>query len=731
MPKKKTKSSGPQDFLLEIGCEELPADYMPNALDWEHPRSSGIAAAARDVFLEKGIVWQKLQSFGTPRRLVLSVSGMEPVIKKEEKGPPVQIAYDAEGKPTRAADAFAQKHGIKVSQLTRKQTPKGEVIFAEYEVPVVKALAEAVPEIVQKIAFPKTMRWDSAGARFARPVRWQLCLYGSKPVGSGKATWTGRADIRKPMTIADPKSYFAALKKAGIQLEQGLALRRNPDGTAEPLPFSTVKKDELLAKLEAAAKKLGGRLPDQTTDEFEWLLNTVTFLAEKPVVAEGSFRPEYLELPPEVLQTSMAKHLKLFSIREKASDKLMPRFLAVLEGKPKNPAHVMSNYDRIIEARFTDARFFYREDTKTKLEAKVPELAKVAFHEKLGTVAERTHHLGALMRSISQQAGMQVEEADCETAARLCKADLVTQMVREFPSLQGTIGGHYARHDGEPEEIATAIAQQYWPRAAKDPVPTTRLAALLSFTDRIDTLAGYFGAGLKPTGSADPYGLRRQALGLVRILIEPPPGVSFVGLSFDRLFDEGIQSWGARLTADPKTLKKELRAFLRERFEWLALREDPASRGLVSAVLSAGDDDLADAWERLQLLKKLSGNKSSRQLFEQVAKVAERTGRIVQSVKGMELPGSVDAAVLKDPLEQDLLAAWNRLAPQLKQQLEGRRYEEAAQAYGTLYPVVHAFFEKVFVMDEDMNLRRNRLALMKEIYLSLAGSFADLSRLTP
>jgi len=705
MPKKQS----PQDFLLEIGCEELPADYLPAVIDTA-------------VLSDAGVKWKEALTYATPRRLVLHLKDVEPVVKKKEKGPPAQVAFDPSGKPTRAAEAFAQKHGLKVSQLVREQTPKGEVLFAEYDLPAAKILAEKVPQIIEGIHFPKTMRWDKSGVRFARPVRWLLCLYGFKTIrcnfgetASGNVTFAGRADARKKIPVAGPSAYFAALRKAGVHLEDG----KQP-----------VKRETLRKKLEAAAGKLQGRLPDETTEEFEWLLNTVTFLAEDPVVAVGSFQPEYLELPPEVLATSMAKHLKLFSIREKSGEKLLPKFLAVLEGKPLKPAMVMDNVDRIIEARFTDARFFYKEDTKTRLEAKVPELAKVAFHEKLGTVAERTRHLAGLMRSIADQTGLQVEASLCETTARLCKADLVTQMVREFPSLQGTIGGHYARADGEPAEVSAAIAQQYWPRTAGDPVPTTPLAALVSLADRVDTLTGTFGAGLKPTGSADPYSLRRQALGLVRILLEPPKGVSFVGLSIDRLFDESIQSWGARITLDPKTLKKELRAFLRERFEWLATREATV-RELVAAVLAAGDDDLASAWERLQLLRRLwagSGD-GKRKTLEAAAKVAERTGRIVKRAKDLQLPDAVDPAILKEPEEKELWETWNRIAPQVKEHLERRQYEEATKIYSALYPAVHTYFEKVFVMDEDEGLRRNRLALLKQIHGSLASAFADLARL--
>ncbi len=712
-----------QDFLLEIGCEELPADYLPAVLDWDNPRATGLSLVANIVFTEKGIVSKKIQSFGTPRRLALIASGIEPVIRKEEKGPPVSIALDPQGKPTRAADSFAQKHGIPVGKLVRKETPKGEFLFAEYDVPVVKALAEAVPEIIQRIPFPKTMRWDSSGARFARAVRWLLCLYGPKTVrckfgetASGNVTFAGRADARKKITVANPTAYLAALRKAGVTVEQGkTVVPVGGGGVSTGIDSQKPKQQELLRKLTAAAAKLNGRLPDETTEEFEWLLNTVTFLAEDPVVAAGSFQPKYLELPPEVLQTSMAKHLKLFSIRERSSDKLLPKFLAVLEGKPKNAAGVMANYDRIIEARFTDARFFYKEDTKSRLEQKIPQLEKVTFHEKLGTVGERLPRLEKIAGSIASMAGLSTQ--GISRAVRLAKADLVTQMVREFPTLQGTIGGHYARADGEPAEVAAAIAQQYWPRAAKDPVPTTPLAALLSLADRVDALAGYFKVGLKPTGSADPYSLRRQALGLVRILIEPPKGVSFVGLSFDSLFDKSIQS--------------ELRAFLRERFQWLVLQGAHHDLPLLDAVLAAGDDDLAGAWERLQLLRRLwagSGD-GKRKTLEAAAKVVERTGRIVKSVKDLKLPEAIDPSILKEPEEKELWETWNRIAPQVKEHLKQRQYEEATKIYSGLYPAVHAYFEKVFVMAEDEGLRGNRLALLKQIHGLLALTFADLGRL--
>ncbi len=723
----------PHDFLLEIGCEELPADYMPSALDWNYPPPKGLAASAARVLSEAKLVWKEIETFGLPRRLVLKVSGIDPVVREEMEGPPVSVAYAPDGKPTPAAEGFAKKMGVSLSSLKKKQTARGERLVLERSIPAEKILESAVPAIINGIFFPKTMRWDSSGVRFARPVRWLCAFYGAKPFAcaygllkSAPETYPNRRLPQKPVKILSIHGYFLMLPKLKVQLEAGIVL--SPD--EQHIIRSPKKRQGLLQQLVAAAKKLGGRLPDENTEEFEWLLNTVTFLSEDPVVAVGSFQKQYLDLPTEVLATSMAKHLKLFSIREKNSEKLLPNFLAVLEGKPTIPAVVMANVDRIIEARFTDARFFYRADTKTKLESKIAQLSGVVFHEKLGTMVERIPHLERLIGLISRETNSPPAVASSAVrAVRLCKADLVTQMVREFPTLQGLIGSRYAVQDGEPAEVVTAIREHYAPRAAKDPVPSTVLGALVSLADRFDTLIGYFGVGLKPTGSADQYGLRRQATGLVRILIEPPKGVSFVGLSIDRIFDEGIQSWGARLKTDKNLLKKELHSFLIERFEWLASVRGGFTREQSEAVLSAGSDDLAGAWERLSVLAQFWNDSRRKDSLIKAAKVAERTGRIVQSVKGGNGFGSVNPDILKESSERKLWEAWNRVAPLVREQVKGRRFEEAVVTYSGLYPEVHEFFEKVFVMDEDPAVRKNRLAFMKEIHQSLAGSFADLSKL--
>ncbi|MCM8812251.1 MAG: glycine--tRNA ligase subunit beta [Candidatus Omnitrophica bacterium] len=740
---KKKGEAKPQDFLLEIGCEELPADYLPTALGLDDPPTpTGLVFSANRVLSECGIKRGNIRCFGTPRRLVLTVEAVAPDVRREEKGPPEQVAFDAQGKPTRAAEAFAQRHGLKVSQLILKETPKGKGVFAEYSVPVTEVLSQAIPAIIGGIAFPKTMKWDSSGVRFARPIRWLVALYGPQVVPAkfgfiqtGRVSQGTRRSGAKAISVPSASAYLEVLEKAGITFQEGVTM--SPPGPGSAFSYDQSrgskrkeKRKDLLKQLTAKAQALKGRLQDQNTEEFEWLLNTVTFLAEHPVVESGSFLKEYLDLPAEVLATSMAKHLKLFSIREKNSEKLLPNFLAVLEGKPTNPAVVMANVERIIEARFTDARFFYREDTKTELEAKVSQLNSVVFHEKLGTVGQRIPRIERLIGVIGKGINLPPEAIHSAVrAARLCKADLVTQMVREFPTLQGLIGSRYAAHDAEPDAVVKAIREHYAPRTAKDPVPSTMPGALVSLADRLDALIGYFGVGLKPTGSYDQYGLRRQAIGLVRILVEPPKGVSFAGLSIDRLFDEGIQSWGSILTAEAAGLKKDLHSFLRERFEWWSFAQNGVGRELIEAVLESDADDLSGAWERLNVLRELWGDRSGKEELIKAAKVAERTSRIVKSVKGTNGFGSVDPNAFKEAIEKQLWDLFEELSPVLKEQVKQRRYREAVKTYSSLYPQIHQFFETVFVMDEDQNVRRNRLAMMREIHQSLAAGFADLSKL--
>jgi len=727
-------TSAPKDFLLEIGCEELPADYLPDILH-EDPayQGRGLGMATHLALEKQKVAWKQITVYGAPRRLVLLVSGVEPQVRYEEEGPPVQVAFDKKGAPTAAALGFAKKQGVAVSSLKRKKSARGERLVLERVIPTTQALAKTIPMILQWIQLPKAMRWESSGVRFVRPIRWLLALYGTQQIPcafadikSGKTSFVPDRFTGRAISVGSASGYLSTIRQQKVQLETGATLEAS-EGLPKVIPSVRPKEKALLARLRAAAKKAGGHLPDEKTEEFQWLLSTLTFLAEDPHVQIGSFRKEYLALPSEVLATAMAKHLKLMSVIS-PSGKLLPKFLAVLEGKPSTPARVISNYEKVLEARFADAQFFYREDSRSKLADRVSVLDQVVFHKKLGSVGERIPRLIRLSEQIAQQVKLSSEiTAQIRKAAELAKADLTTQMVREFPSLQGVIGGLYAQEAGEAGAVAAGIAEHYAPRTASDAMPSTPVGVVISLADRIDTLLGFFGAGLIPTGSLDPYALRRQALGVVRILTESK-SPTFVGLSIDRLLDEGIQSWGSKIHP-PQDVKRQLHAFLQERFEWLASARDRVERPLIRCVLSSSSDDLADAWERLAILRQLWTHPAKRTHLIKAAKVAERTSRIVRSQKEAEGLGAADPGKLKDAAEKELWSLWEQVSPQLKTQIQDRRYEEGTRVYATLYPALHTFFDSVMVMDEDPALRRNRLSLMNEIHQALAGRFADLSEL--
>ncbi|MBI4227491.1 MAG: glycine--tRNA ligase subunit beta, partial [Candidatus Omnitrophica bacterium] len=434
------------------------------------------------------------------------------------------------------------------------------------------------------------------------------------------------------------------------------------------------------------------------------------------------FREDYLTLPPDVLATAMAKHLKAFSVRD-AQGRLLPKFLVVLEGKPTNLLVVMANYERILEARFTDAQFFWREDVKTSLADKAASLAGVAFHKSLGTVAEKSARLESVVRTLAC--------GDREALVRaigLAKADLVTQMVKEFPTLQGVMGSEYAKHDDEPTEVVQALREQYAPRTAKDPIPASDTGLWLSLLDRVDTLTGFFGIGLAPTSSEDPYGLRRQALGLVRILVEKP-----LSLSLDTLIHSALESWRdhSKLTVADTTLQSQLRAFLLDRVRWWAIESRGYPREIVEAVLAGPTGDLADVRRRLDTLQAFWQDARQReQILFAAGKVVERTGRIVASVKNDDAGvGQPDPSKFAAPEERALWEAWGPVKAETTRWLQQGDYAKATESYGTLYPPLSRFFDNVFIMDENLDVRRNRLALMREIYTVYANAVGDLCQL--
>ncbi|MBI4313442.1 MAG: glycine--tRNA ligase subunit beta [Candidatus Omnitrophica bacterium] len=718
------RASPPEsDFVLEIGCEELPADYLSAVINVLPGDAAGLLSRS------DGFVWRSLEAYGGPRRLVLLVRGLNSVVRWERVGPSKASAYDAQGGFTQAAIGFAKSQGLPVSKLKLKETPRGPCLVAEQTAPAAAKLSKIIPALIQQIHFPKRMRWDAAGATFARPIRWLVALYGARivpcriaGVAGGRRTAAPRRARTPWLTVPSASAYATVLQRAGIHLERSGTATVDANGDVSVSGAARAsKRSELHDQLRAQARKAGGRLPIDD-EEFKTLLTANVFLAECPVVALGSFRQDYLTLPPEVLSASMAKHLKVFSLRG-ADGKFLPKFMAVLEGKPPKPAVVMGNYERILEARFADAQFFWKEDTKTTLGRKAAQLKQVIFHKQLGTLEEKSTRLKSLLeKSPISDAALR---ASIARAIELSKADLVTQMVREFPTLQGIVGGEHARHDGESQEVALAIREQYQPRSASDAVPNSAAGAWLSLLDKVDTLAGFFGVDLAPTSSADPYGLRRQALGIVRILVEKR-----IPVSLDALWEAAIESWGPTIKLPAGQTQEQLTSFVLDRFRWLVCEQREYSRELFDAVAAASTDNLADAWDRLEQLNQMwkDPKRRAQELFP-AGKVMERTGRIVASANRSDSSGEVDPQKFVAPEERALWESWQAAEPEISNLIQAKAYQKVVKTYGALSPTVHSFFEKVFVMDPDVSIKQNRLALMYQIYQPLASHVADLSKL--
>jgi len=674
------------DFLLEIGTEELPAAYLDAAIVQLREETGRLF---RDAHLSFGAV----ETFGTPRRLVALVRGLDVVRHhppEEIRGPSKQAAFDAQGNPTPALNGFLKSRGGTLARTKIVTMGKSEYVYLikpERRTPAAQALPGLVTQLLARVKFPKTMRWDGGGVRFARPVRWLLVLYGAKPVKvvvgrvvSGSRTWIGGPKQPKAVTAAAPSGYFTTLARAGVLLDQ----RRR-----------RAKIDGLVKSL---AKKPGGVPAPETVSH--GLLDEVTHLVERPVALAGQFDRKYLALPREVLLASMAKYQRVFALQT-AGGKLLPRFVAILDGTPRNVAGVRHVYEHILNARLADSLLFWNQDQKRSLEAMRQQLSHVTFYEDLGSMAEkadRMHQLAAVFEktwNLSQEQFSHLRRA-CE----LAKADLVSTVVKEFPTLQGVIGNYYAEHQKESATVAEAIGEHYLPVGGE--LPKTLVGSALAILDKYDTLVSHFSKGRMPTGDQDPLGLRRAAQGIVEVAwsIHKP-------LPVDRL------GGGPRV-----------RAYLAERLYTFAWPAPAPSRDLIDAVLGSPWDDLVNVMDRIRALRQMDGN----QALLRAAKVVERTTNIL---KGASLKqGRVDAARFKEPLEQQLWDRYQQNQDRVLQLVRSRSYAEATTAYGeAFFGPLHEFFERVMVNVEDEALQQNRLALMKAINVLYTAHIADLSKL--
>lgn len=689
---------GLRDAVLEIGAEEIPARFLPGALG--HIEREG----AR-LLSEERVAYRAVKALGTPRRLVLYVEGVAPFgppLVRETRGPAYNVAFDASGKPTRAAEGFARSRGVRVEDLVTRDEPKGRFVYAvsrEAGRPAKEALASAFTRLITGMSFPKSMRWGDREFRFARPIRWILALLGEEVVPfevggimSGRLSSGHRFLTDGMLEVAQAEGYIETLRAAYCVVDQ-----RERRGT-------------ISRGASEAAKAIGGRIVED-----EGLLEELTFLAEHPVPLVGRFDPDLLRLPREVIVTPMRGHQRYFPVEDEKGG-LMPAFVAVRDGLSSHLDAVRRGNERVLAARLQDAKFFYEEDTKVHLETYTDGLAGIVFHEQLGTMLDKTRRVEQLAADIAVRLGLpESVRAAVKRAAGLCKADLVTHMVKEFPELQGVMGAEYARVSGEDHDVARAIFEHYMPRFAGDSLPESRGGVVLALADKMDTVAGFFGIGIQPSGSEDPYALRRQVAGIVSILLEREVSIPLSWLAFrsvSLLEEAGV------LKLPPEEVSEVILDFARQRLR--AMFIDRGVRyDLVDAALGAGFDDVPDAFLRAEALAAASGTEE----FWRAVTGYTRASRIA----GTEDRGEVDESLLDEPAEQGLFAAYEDAREEVAATVKRQDYTGALKAMAALADPIDVFFRDVLVMAEDEARRRNRLALLSRV-AGLSRGIADFSR---
>ncbi len=684
------------DFLFEIGTEELPPKSLCRLRDALRDNLSGLLN-------QNKLDFDAIRAFATPRRLAILVSGLaaaQPDSTSERKGPSVSAAFDSDGNPTKAAEGFARSCRVGVDQLDRQVTEKGEWLFFREEVQGAETeslLAEMVNESLARLPIAKRMRWGTGSTEFVRPVHWSVLLYGDRSIEarvlgtvSGRVTYGHRFHAPDAIVLESPDEYAGVLETRG-----------------KVVADFEVRRERIRGQVEKIARGLGAiaLVEDDLLDE-------VTSLVEWPVAVAGSFDARFLDLPSEVLITTMQTNQKYFPLTNESGE-IYPGFITVSNIESLNPASISSGNERVIRPRFSDAEFFWTQDRKQTLENRLPALEGIVYQKKLGTLAQKSNRVTALAEFIAGE--IQVDAESAVRAARLAKADLLTDMVGEFPSLQGTMGRYYSLADGESAEVAQAIEEQYLPKQSGGALPKSLAGQVLSVAEKLDSLVGIFSAGLIPSGDKDPYGLRRSALGLIRVLVEKK-----LDLDILRLIDVAVQQLPEKLHNDQ--LAGEISSFIHDRLRGYCL-----DRGFradeFDAVLAVHPTRPLDFEKRLQAVAGFRSLAAA----ESLAAANKRIQNILRK-SGTDADGEVDPACFQDPEESRLFESMIEAADAVNPMLERDDYTEALRRLSELRAPVDLFFEKVMVMVEDPGLQNNRLALLSGVQ-SLFLRIADISRL--
>lgn len=709
------------DFVLEIGAENLPASYIP-------PAVAQLAEDARAMLARCRLEYDEISTTGTPRRLALVVRGLaarQAAAEEVVTGPPVSKAFDENGRPTKAAEGFARSQGAAVDALHRVETPRGEYLavrkrLARRATKVV--LREEIPALIGGLKFPKTMKWEASGARFARPVRWIVALYGRDvvpvrfgDVASGRVT-CGRPWMRdERRSVPDAGAYEAAIRALGVVLD----------------PEERRRRIRRHANTAAAARKA-------SVVEDKGLVTELSFMTEDPRGLVGGFDREFLELPPEVIVTAMRAHQRYIALVDRKG-RLLPVFVTFTDGPVRGPKEVVHGNERVLHARLADARFYWRDDLKHGVDGLADQLDRIVFIEGLGSLGAKWRRILEIARDVNARIdpAQRVPDDVLARAARLAKADLASTMIRdgkEFTALQGVIGAHYAAAGGEDDAVVRAIREHYQPRAAGDPLPDSVPGRILAFADRVDTLVGAFLAGLKPTGSQDPYALRRGGNGAVRLACE------LRGVRLDEVATRAAGSYGSVLSeAEIETrwndggIGAEMLDFLRARVDAF-LKENGVPYDIADAVAPVSWAEPGRALARAREIAGLRGEARFERLITGVKRVGNilardrrRIGAAWSDVTGLlsgDGAGGFSAGRFQDPAESTLLDA-------VMASLEPIETRDSRDDFGGVLTVlsgladpIDAYFDRVLVNVDDEAVRENRHAFLAAVY-SLFGRFAD------
>ena len=690
------------EFLLEIGCEEIPTTFL-------HSMILKLEQGITDMLRNNAIGIENSYHFCTPRRLVIHLKGLEekqPARQETITGPPYKIAFDEDGKPSQATRGFAGKNNCDVSALTKINTAKGFYIGFKRSIAgntCKSILLKELNGIINKLELPKGMRWESSRFQFVRPIRWILCLLEGEVlpidiagVKASNFTFGHRILCKNTKTIVNNFSeYNKWLRSNFVEI--------NPE----------IRKQKIEDQLNMESKSIDGYLINDPE-----LMDTVMNLMENPIVITGSFDKAFLNLPSEILITVMREHQKYFSVEDK-DGKLLPNFLAVADSEGQYCDQIRIGHERVLKARLSDAMFFWKFDCQIKLNNRIKMLKDILFQERLGTLFDKSQRIRRLSKFLATEFNYSVSPKSLDKAAELCKTDLTTEMVKEFSGLQGIIGGLYAQRQGLDKSVFNGIYDHYLPSFYGDKVPRELTGSILSIADKIDNVTSAFTVGLVPTGSSDPYALRRQTLGIIQILVE-----NNLECSFRKLLHESFLCIELSTQSSFKLIDAKFADFLRERLKFI-FKNEGFNHDEIRSVLGVFIDNPVECRRRLVALKNLRCSDDLISLansFKRIKNILSKTN------KEELLTFKIKPELFKLDEERNLHEEILKIKQVFLKALRSFNHKQGLQYLASLRPVIDSFFDKVLVMDQDKLVRENRLALLF-LLLSTFLSFADISEL--